>query len=253
MSKKAASTTLAEISKRWQSLGVTGQAHWKEISKQEFEARQAAAISKKVMTRFRKPPASMKTEPELSASSQDGCQSSTQVALLGQRYQLTSAVPMLGQGSYGQVTTVIDIKTGRKYAVKIGEQESLQREVHILKALDHPAFLKVIHHAFSSTLSFFLMPDAGESVSKDVGKFKGDTLKALSLQLFDGLTMLHGRRILHADLKPSNLLFCWRMGFSWFEELTLIILIIQVFYNICYFDSFPYRTKQNTNHPVTVS
>jgi serine/threonine protein kinase len=51
---------------------------------------------------------------------------------------------MLGQGSYGQVTTVIDIKTGRKYAVKIGEQESLQREVHILNALDHPAFLKVI-------------------------------------------------------------------------------------------------------------
>jgi hypothetical protein len=47
MSKKAASTTLAEISKRWQSLGVTGQAHWKEISKKEFEARQAAAISGK--------------------------------------------------------------------------------------------------------------------------------------------------------------------------------------------------------------
>ena len=56
------------------------------------------------------------------------------------------------------------------------------------------------------------MPDGGVSVSKDVGKFKGDALKALGLQLFDGLTMLHGRGILHADLKPSNLLFCWRTG-----------------------------------------
>jgi hypothetical protein len=37
MSKKAASTTLAEISKRWQSLGVTGQAHWKEISKRSLK------------------------------------------------------------------------------------------------------------------------------------------------------------------------------------------------------------------------
>ena len=155
MSKKDASSTLTEISKRWKSLGMTGQAQWKEISKKEFEARQAAAISGKVRTRFRKPPASRKTEPDLSASSQDGRQSSTEVALLGQRYQLTSAVPMLGQGSYGQVTTVIDIKTGRKYAAKVGEQESLQREVNILNALDHPAFLKVIHHAFSSALSFF--------------------------------------------------------------------------------------------------
>lgn len=34
----------------------------------------------------------------------------------------------------------------------------------------------------------------------------GDTVKQFSIHLFQGLTYIHGKNILHRDLKPDNLL-----------------------------------------------
>lgn len=204
--------SLKELGNQWKEMGLAGQASYKAQSRKEFEERQEAAKTRQVKARFNAgaTASSQKRPSDTDIHCQDPKETDGEVAILAKRYRLDCALPKLGQGSYGQVTIVKDVTNGRKLAAKIGEQLSLEREVCILKSLDHPAFLKILEHASCGGLSFFIMPDAGENVSQHCGKFKGEAMDALTIQLMDALHALHRKDILHADVKPANVLFCWR-------------------------------------------
>jgi serine/threonine protein kinase len=73
----------------------------------------------------------------------------------------------IGQGSYATVRFAIEKETNKKYAVKIYEnyklvdpqkKRNLQREISIIKSLDHPCIIK-LYKMIKSSSSVFLLKD----------------------------------------------------------------------------------------------
>jgi len=130
-----------------------------------------------------------------------------------------SAQRVLGKGSFGVVYQAQIIETGEIVAIKSIRMQEKDREVQILKELDgHPNIVS-LRGAFLSTES------GGEPKLNLVLEFLSDTLhrvikhynqkhkamehyyvKLYLYQLLRGLGFIHGRGIVHCDIKPQNLL-----------------------------------------------
>lgn len=138
------------------------------------------------------------------------------------RYQLMN---FLGKGGFSEVFKAFDLKEFRYCAVKISEPTSgmndlqrrnyikhVQRECEIQKELDHPNILKLYDSFPISTdaIAAVLEYSEGETldaVLRSQGALPEKEAKVLLLQLLSGLKYINsaGRRIIHYDLKPSNL------------------------------------------------
>ncbi|XVF14327.1 hypothetical protein REPUB_Repub09cG0049700 [Reevesia pubescens] len=126
----------------------------------------------------------------------------------------------IGQGTYSSVFQAREVETGKMVALKKVRFDNFQpesirfmaREITILRRLDHPNIMKldgVITSRFSSTvyLVFDYMEHdlAGLSSSPDI-QFSEAQVKCYMQQLLLGLEHCHLRRIMHRDIKASNIL-----------------------------------------------
>lgn len=131
-----------------------------------------------------------------------------------------TAQRILGKGSYGVVYQAQVIETGEIVAIKSIRMQEKDREVQILKELDgHPNIVNL--------RGAFLSSEGGTAEPKLnlVLEFLSDTLhrvikhynqqhktmehyyvKLYMYQLMRGLAFIHGRGIVHCDIKPQNLL-----------------------------------------------
>jgi len=131
-----------------------------------------------------------------------------------------TAQRILGKGSFGVVYQAQVIETGEIVAIKSIRMQEKDREVQILKELDgHPNIV--------SLRGAFLSTQAGDAEPRLnlVLEFLSDTLhrvikhynqlhkvmeqyyvKLYTYQLIRGLGFIHGRGIVHCDIKPQNLL-----------------------------------------------
>ncbi|CAJ1367828.1 unnamed protein product, partial [Effrenium voratum] len=118
----------------------------------------------------------------------------------------------LGEGSYGAVL-LGQAKDGRQCAVKVFKSrdavEDLQREARVLKHLQgalQPSernFFPCLYAAEESRNPFpFLALELGGQ-----GPLQQEVLVPLSLQLKAAVKALHSCRLMHLDLKPSNILW----------------------------------------------
>uniref|UniRef100_A0A6G5A866 Putative cyclin-dependent kinase cdk5 n=1 Tax=Rhipicephalus microplus TaxID=6941 RepID=A0A6G5A866_RHIMP len=84
------------------------------------------------------------------------------------------------------------------------------REVSLLKDLKHNNIVTlhdIVHTEKSLTLVFEYLEKDLKQYMDDCGNFLSmNTVKCFLFQLLRGLAYCHGRRILHRDLKPQNLL-----------------------------------------------
>jgi len=125
----------------------------------------------------------------------------------------------LGKGGFSVVRKAINKSTGQAVAIKfidkkmIGNKEELeliQREIDIMKKVQHPNVLCLIER-FESPERLALVMElvtGGELFYKivDNGSYSERDARNIVRQLVEGVDYLHGLGIAHRDLKPENLL-----------------------------------------------
>jgi serine/threonine protein kinase len=126
----------------------------------------------------------------------------------------------LGEGGLGIVYAATEQRTGHEVAVKLirknlctdkKAQALFLREMDILRRLEHPNIIQLLHCGFTEDLIFYVMElckagDLAEAVKERHKQMPVALACDLLLQFLSGLEYAHGRGVVHRDLKPSNLL-----------------------------------------------
>jgi len=128
----------------------------------------------------------------------------------------TIAKQTLGEGGYGSVSKGEHKQTGAQRAIKAmlkadNKSESYEREVSIMKSLDHPNIINLFE-TFEDKRSIYLVMElcsGGELFDMiiDLGNFSEVDAAIVMQQIIRGVNYMHERSICHRDLKPENFLF----------------------------------------------
>ncbi|RFU35893.1 hypothetical protein B7463_g461, partial [Scytalidium lignicola] len=134
---------------------------------------------------------------------------------------------LIGQGSFGSVYLALHAVTGELLAVKQVETPSpsansqndarkksmidaLKREISLLRDLQHPNIVQYLGASSSGDhLNIFLEYVAGGSVQtmlNSYGALREPLIRSFVRQIVTGLAYLHGRDIIHRDIKGANIL-----------------------------------------------
>lgn len=137
-----------------------------------------------------------------------------------QRYEMG---PVIGQGSFATVRLATDRETGDAVAVKLTERRrlcseaavaaaSLHTEIEMMRGMDHPNIVRVLDAFEGSGCTALVMEyvRSGDLFDYIVGRgrnpFTETEARHLFVQLLEALRYIHGRGIIHCDLKPENVL-----------------------------------------------
>lgn len=129
------------------------------------------------------------------------------------------SIKNMGKGAYGTVAKVMHKKTGAIRAMKIiakdnlkpgFSDEEIQREINILKTLDHPGIIK-IYEFYSDDDYYYLINEfcsEGDLSEKLIAAkyFDECIVKVLMFQIFSAVLYLHSKNIIHGDLKLENVM-----------------------------------------------
>ena len=137
--------------------------------------------------------------------------------ILAGRYEL---VAKLARGAMGDVFEALDQRSGSKAAVKLLRAEYLadesmrrrfRREGAVLKALDHPAIVRLLELGIDDAGLVFLVTEYVEGETLAERLLKGPVAiteaDALVDALSSGLGAAHDHGVLHGDLKPANVIW----------------------------------------------
>lgn len=135
--------------------------------------------------------------------------------VLGDRYEV---VREIASGAMGAVHEARDLRTGQRVAVKLLRAElaadasirrRFRRESSILRALEHPAVVRILDvgaddddRAF--TVMELLEGETLESRLAREGALTTAVAGPLFLVLADALRAIHAQGVVHGDLKPAN-------------------------------------------------
>lgn len=108
--------------------------------------------------------------------------------------------------------------TGERFAVKIlkkakmsiADKETLEREIFILRQIDHPNIVRLID-TYEDEKHFCLVLElmlGGELFDKILAtaQFSEHDARNCTVALIDAIRYCHGLGIVHRDIKPENLL-----------------------------------------------
>lgn len=136
---------------------------------------------------------------------------------LGDRYELVAEV---ARGAMGDVYEALDHERGVKVAVKVLRAEYLaddsmrrrfRREGAVLKALDHPAIVRLLELELDAEGMVFLVTEyvEGSTLAERIaeGPLCLEEADRLTIALSDGLAAAHRHGVLHGDLKPANVVW----------------------------------------------
>lgn len=119
---------------------------------------------------------------------------------------------MLGQGSFGEVWSAVQIRTGQRVAVKLIHHRRglnwsyLEHELARMRVVaEHPHVVTLLDADLSGDPAFFVMALHRRSLQDWTGR-DASQLSEWLRQVAEALQFTHARGLLHCDLKPSNLL-----------------------------------------------
>ncbi|KAI8352087.1 kinase-like domain-containing protein, partial [Blakeslea trispora] len=124
----------------------------------------------------------------------------------------------LGEGEFGKVKLGAHVETGREVAVKLIKKErgasnrisKIEREISILKTLDHPYIVKLYNVIETEKQIGIILEYApgGELFEYILAHrcLKEKDAKRFFAQLISSVYYMHNRKIVHRDLKLENIL-----------------------------------------------
>ncbi len=132
------------------------------------------------------------------------------------RYELKQ---LMGEGTTGKVYKAYDnvlrvdiaIKMLRNRFVTNAEVfERFRQEIVLAREISHPNILRIYHlgqarHCKYLTMQWVGGPDLAQLIEREA-PFSLERTRELSIKLLGALECLHGKRILHRDIKPQNIL-----------------------------------------------
>ena len=135
----------------------------------------------------------------------------------------------VGKGTYGLVFRGEDLTKPAKHPHRIcalkqilkqdnhaaGFPKSALREISILRKLEHPSIVKlldvVLDEESEESVCYLMFEYCGHDLSRILKThkrpFSPGNIKRIMFALVHGLTYLHGRLVVHRDLKMANLLY----------------------------------------------
>ncbi|XP_019378377.1 PREDICTED: striated muscle preferentially expressed protein kinase [Gavialis gangeticus] len=119
------------------------------------------------------------------------------------------------RGRFGVIRECKENATGKRFMAKIvpyeaERKQSVLQEYEVLKALRHQRIM-ALHEAYITPRYLVLICEscAGKELLYslvDRFRYSEDDVASYLLQILQGLEYLHGRRIVHLDIKPDNIL-----------------------------------------------
>jgi serine/threonine-protein kinase len=135
-------------------------------------------------------------------------------ARLAGRYRVER---LLGSGGMGRVYHARDELSGRDVAVKVvappldarlqDGYRRFVREARVVSQLDHPNIVGVIDFHPELGLMVMELMAGGTLADRLPGPLAPAAVRALLLDLVDGLEAAHAHGVIHRDLKPANVFF----------------------------------------------
>lgn len=128
----------------------------------------------------------------------------------------------IGEGGFGEVFSVVHLKTGAERAVKVVYKTedddvdfekvntTIRNEFAVVKSLDHPNLLKQ-YEMFEDDDKFMIVTDlyrGGELLDEleNIGPFQEDDAALLMNHVLTCINYIHQNNLAHRDLKPENVL-----------------------------------------------
>uniref|UniRef100_A0A7S1ETX7 Protein kinase domain-containing protein n=1 Tax=Timspurckia oligopyrenoides TaxID=708627 RepID=A0A7S1ETX7_9RHOD len=126
---------------------------------------------------------------------------------------------VIGVGSYGEVKLATDLLSGATVAVKTvqrgkfssaKEMEFIEREIEVMKTLEHPHIIKTYNIFDAGSKVHFVMEylpggDLFDAIAEE-NNFSELNAAQIIGDILDAVSYLHKNNICHRDLKPENIL-----------------------------------------------
>ena len=129
-------------------------------------------------------------------------------------------VRKINEGSYGEVWLVKHKILGKYYAMKIIEKNEysnifqIKNEIKILKKLDHPNILKILHFHFTDNRTYVITDYCPEgdlyNEIKKKKSFSEYEAAFIIYQILSAIRYCHKMRVFHRDIKPENIMIMKR-------------------------------------------
>lgn len=135
------------------------------------------------------------------------------------RVELVGNGVVLGTGTYGEVRRyetsqghLVAVKSARDVAD--GVSPSLLREAAAMSVLAHPNVARLLDAYVSPTEMALVLPLASSTLSDEIKQdaLDDEAMKAVAIQLIRALAYVHSKDVVHADVKPGNVLMYSRPG-----------------------------------------
>ncbi|GEM_PF-1160481 len=124
--------------------------------------------------------------------------------ILGGRFRI---IRKLGEGGSAEVYLVEDIKTQKKYALKLLKYSKFLKAYELARKLNHPNIVKIYETGTIDGKTYVLTEYVdGKPLNFQIsGLSLKDRIK-IATQIIEALVASHKKGIMHKDLKPENIL-----------------------------------------------